>query len=331
MFHRLSWRTSHHLLRRLSLKSIQGKLEAMTSSLAKEITSAQAKRGHQGSKEEITKLAGDYAEKWLSFSKSYDWIASTTIEPCHSDVSEQRALQAVEGALNVVRILVGERDAPSVHSAYSPTNITHSALLTTEDDGSTNVVVSQSFGLHSKNPEWFDMLAERAPVFFAAAEEVLGAIKVPEVMPPLAQRFLEASAWYGEATRELNLAMRLVKYVIAIERMVLTSEGSRIRNVFACRAAILCNHRSSGGLVDWEQKLKELYAFRSHISHGKASIFDERMELMVGRAQVAARLVLFSGLHLYKQLALLEPEYSVKELKQAYTVLERRYFKGENR
>ena len=42
---------------------------------------------------------------------------------------------------------------------------------------------------------------------------------------PLARRFLDAAAWYGEAVRDEFPASRLVKYVIAIERIVATSKN----------------------------------------------------------------------------------------------------------
>ncbi|MCH8493015.1 MAG: hypothetical protein LAT53_07280 [Idiomarina sp.] len=89
------------------------------------------------------------------------------------------------------------------------------------------------------------------------------------------ERLLDAQCWLGDAIRETNTAVRIVKYVTCLERLLTFKKLNKgVKNIVSNRAAALT---VIGGYVDTSEAerlrddFRQLYKLRSDILHGDLS------------------------------------------------------------
>jgi hypothetical protein len=92
----------------------------------------------------------------------------------------------------------------------------------------------------------------------------------PDLERPISQRFLEAARWFGEGARDDRASTSAVKYVTALERMVMTDERRDITSTLSERVAAL-SASDPEDRATWQAKAREAYEFRSRLVHGSMS------------------------------------------------------------
>ena len=92
----------------------------------------------------------------------------------------------------------------------------------------------------------------------------------PALNRSLSQRFLDAAQWFGEASRDKSPSTRVVKYVTALERMVMTEEHDDISRLVSDRVSAFCFDKPEDR-EEWRAKVKKTYDLRSKLVHGSIS------------------------------------------------------------
>ncbi|ASJ91993.1 hypothetical protein CBR61_14355 [Porphyrobacter sp. CACIAM 03H1] len=137
---------------------------------------------------------------------------------------------------------------------------------------------------------WMDLFSG------ADAQEIIANLGIaleqavnPALHRPLSERLLDAMQWYGEAVREPSQGAKAVKYVTALERMVMTDEKDDIASLVSSRVAALCLEEPTVHCRDrWQVDVRRAYDIRSRLVHGSVSPTSE---------------IVFEGVRLGSQLA----------------------------
>jgi hypothetical protein len=272
----------------------------------------------------------DNLQKFFSL---YDWIAVVTVGKCDPVISRERALLTVEGALNILKLLLSQNHSHRFRIAHKPGLPRDTAELTRFSANTLNIAISHRLEGNAISDDGFQFISEQEDGFYLrTAEKTLESLIDPSRKAPLNQRFLDALAWYGDAVGELSPAARVVKYVTAAERMTVTEKehddsgkARGVTEIVTRRAAILCYTPTENDLDDWETAIGDVYNCRSELVHGSLSPFDEQVFAMVNKAEQISRRVLLRGLEFFNTLGLDTPNYSVRKLKENYLQLERHF------
>ena len=277
-------------------------------------------------------LANHLVDNLKDFFSRFDWIAVVKIGKCDSYTSRKRALLVVEGALNILKLLLSQRYSDKLGTAYKPSLQTHIATLTRSSDNSLNISVSKRYGGNMPGDNWGEVISKQGRYFFETAARTLDCLIDPERSTHLKQRFLDALAWYGDAVSENSPAAQVVKYVSAIERMTGTGiehdeQGNErgVTKIVTRRSTIFYHHASDKTYESCKTEISKIYNCRSNLVHGSISPFDESVSEMAYRAEQVARLILLGGLDFFNCLGLDNSDISVKDLKRSYLDFEKRF------
>lgn len=134
---------------------------------------------------------------------------------------------------------------------------------------------------------------------------------------PHNRRILEAAYWYGDAVRENNKTVRVVKYFSALERLVIFGEDNSLTSRICNRvAALLLNmgYVEPGSVKSLKEQIKNAYHLRSCILHGSISPYEKNLSTPLGEIDELCRnaIVSFSWV-LNKQIAEEGGEKNLKE------------------
>jgi hypothetical protein len=125
----------------------------------------------------------------------------------------------------------------------------------------------------------------------------------PGQLPPIAERIVDALAWFGQAVSDPAPGTRILRYVAALERLTLfgdrdkavdptgratDKEAEKITKTVTERAAKLCALIGGSDLDEWRTRASEVYNARSRLAHGSWSPFDERLWPMAHEAELVA-------------------------------------------
>src|SRR5207253_11346072 len=128
-------------------------------------------------------------------------------------------------------------------------------------------------------------------------------------------RWLDALNWYGQAVAEQLPAVKIVKYVAALERLTITEETETdedrgLTNAVTRRAALFAAGTDVEARNRRREEAREMYKLRSKLMHGQRSpiskeqlVSDEHRSLMV-KADDLTRHVLIDALAEYANLVM---------------------------
>lgn len=148
----------------------------------------------------------DYADSLIdgvvkNFS-NYHWIAEVKIPGCDENTSYARAEIVVEGALNVLRLMLGEYYSKKFRRAFSPGLCTSSARLTKDENNRLHFSISSSSQGELLGKKWFKFISEPNDKFLRIIGAALEGLVYPYSCSHLQQRFLDALMWYGKGVKE---------------------------------------------------------------------------------------------------------------------------------
>jgi hypothetical protein len=136
---------------------------------------------------------------------------------------------------------------------------------------------------------------------------------------PLANRFLDAARWFGEGVRDRQSFSKIVKFITAIERLVIAGKTEDISETVATRVADLT--LESDEKADWEAKkawVKKAYGLRSDLVHGSVSPFADEVLKGVSACGDLSEEVLYTMLHRLRKDGLVAADVSERQYAQWY-------------
>jgi hypothetical protein len=250
---------------------------------------------------------------------SFNWIAEVKITGCSPDVSSEHATQIVQSAVNCIHLLIGAAHSHRVRVGGPNYQSDVRSKISLDENGKTDLTTTRSWEGHRWENDWWQRLAKQGAVNIIS---LMGtAIVAGHDLPkgaPLAQRFIDASSWYGEAVRDKFPASRIIKYMTAIERIVTTKNEDCLSETISRRGAALL---TAGGLGNFQnncKRIKDAYDERSRLIHGSTSPNQPLMGVALREAEYLSRQILLCSLLFFGEKGLQTVSVSEKLMDEHY-------------
>lgn len=207
----------------------------------------------------------------IRYYRKFQWVAEVEIKECDPESSTEIAEQAVTSALDCLHLMFGARWSDRMQIHGPAIKIDRRAKLYFSDGHLNASLSSSSIGQVNFESGWSDQLASSEflhliDLFGVALEAAVD----PNLDRPLSRRFLDAAQWFGEASRDKSPSTRVVKYITALERMVMTEEKNDISRLVSDRVSAFCFDKLEDREL-WREKVKKTYDLRSKLVHGNIS------------------------------------------------------------
>lgn len=265
-------------------------------------------------------LSEDAREYYASF----DWIARVKIRGCDPPSSERRADKSVQRALDCLHLFIGAGYSRYMRAGGSKPATDRKGKIEIRSNRQLLISTSNAWREHRLGPGWWAHLKREIGLDIIRSAGV--ALKLENAGPTysaLSTRFLDAAAWYGEAVRDPGPSARLIKYVTALERLLITKKVRGISRVLGERAAALAIPYDFKQVAD---DIEEIYGYRSALLHGSRSPFDRNWGSLLRKCESLTRLVILRFLGPIGSNGLLDETATDEKLDQFYgrLVLSRR-------
>jgi hypothetical protein len=236
----------------------------------------------------------------LHYYRGFKWVAEVPVTSADEETSLKIAMEAARAAVNGLHIALGAQ-ATNKMTIGGP-RILHDrrSHLHFSDDGKLQASLSSTGpGNVGFSTGWSKGIPDSGFRHFLDLIGIaLEAAVNPNLQRPLSRRLLDAIYWFGEAVRESTDAARIVKYVTALERMMMTQERDDIAGVVSDRvAAFIWIDNRSKTLAEWKAVVARLYDLRSRLVHGDMSPGAMDVSENVGTAAHITRMSILSALH----------------------------------
>jgi hypothetical protein len=235
-----------------------------------------------------------------------------------------RAELAVEGALNVLRVLSGEGYANKMMQGAPPASRTKAgSLIKNNSTGRFEFSTSSGAKGDFLCDDWFSKLSRAAGFLICAMSSTLIGLIDPVCCSHLRQRFLDALTWYGQGVTELLPSAKIIKYVAALERIVVTGKikDGQIKDTVAERVALLCCELDPVKYEQLEKDTANTYDFRSRLMHGDYSPISEELAQVSAFAEHIARLTIQNAIMFYISIEQRTPSANAKKLEEEFLAL----------
>jgi len=147
----------------------------------------------------------------------------------------------------------------------------------------------------------------------------------PEYKTHLTERFLDALSWYGQAVSDTLHSTKIVKYVAAWERLVITRKEKDLTSTVCRRISMLAYDGCRETYEQTLKKAKDVYEWRSNLMHGTISPFAANIEEIVPIAERLTQSSLFQAVDLFVYLSQKNNKVNAKELEKEYQQREQQY------
>ncbi len=258
----------------------------------------------------------------IPYYSRFHWVAQTTVPQCDEPTSTLRASATVEGALDALRLLIGNSYTARFRQAHTSVALSESASLRQDNSGRIGFSINREWQDRHAPDGWFERLNQQGGWYLALVGNALTGLQNPQKTSHLTQRFLDSLNWYGQGVRELNSASAIVKYVAALERMTITKKSSTITNILTRRAALLSSVGNQDQYSGSHILAKKIYDYRSKLMHGSISPSSKELSAIRLKACTLTRLALLAGIDFFSAIETTIPRATSADLEKAYTQLE---------
>lgn len=260
------------------------------------------------------------------FYRKFRWVAEVDVKGFDEKTSEKMAERAVTSALDCLHIFLSPEHTAGMQVGGPATHWERRASLCIDEKGelwastSALAVGQVNFGDGWSKSLEGDDTRHRFKLFSTAVETVID----PDLKRPLCRRFLDAAQWFGEAVRDERASTSVVKYVMAIERMMMTdadkgksdSGKESITSNIANRVSALCfDPRIPGDRDNWRKKVVDAYDLRSKLVHGSMSPLDKEAEKNRWSIGEIARFALLQAIEAFDVQGLKRDDINGEELR----------------
>lgn len=258
----------------------------------------------------------------IAYYGSFRWVAEIDIPDCDRKTSEARAIEVATRAIDCLHLLIGPGHSRRMRVGGPDLTRGLRGSFAISDDGleleagypSAGHVGFEAgwFAEFETHPDWGRVLALCGLALEAAIE--------PGLKRPLSHRFLDAIHWYGEAVRDPNPAARAVKYVMALERLLMTEgRNDKIAPTIVERlAALCCEPGSPNSYEQWRSDAQTAYSLRSKLVHGSLSPTSPRIMGELGTVARVSQYGLIAALTLIGERGLVDAKASSAKLARYY-------------
>ncbi len=261
----------------------------------------------------LTSVADDVFGYYAKFT----WVADVTVIGCDKEIGRERALQAINAALDFLHIFFGHSHSrkmtmggPGLDAEIRGTiEVREGETLVSYSLGSTSAVgfkvgwADTLNGLHSRE-------------LVASAGRAIEAITNPETRRPLGIRFINSAAWHGQAVRENSPAAAIIKAVSALESMVLTEKSSDTARAVCERSAAMSYDPNGKERFDTlYDTIWAVYDLRSRLLHGSLSPYDPEVNMRRNEVLRVVERCLINGLAMFDHDGLLDRPLTRKQLR----------------
>lgn len=259
----------------------------------------------------------------VRYFKTFGWVAEVAIHQCDAKTSSPLAEQAVTAALNCLHLLFGAGHTRRMVVGGPAIDFDKRGGFSLSDGDSLTIsaVYGGGPGEIAYEDDWFSIF-DRSD--FKEGLKLCGialeAAADPRLTRPLSSRFLDAALWFGEAVREKSPAAKVVKYVTAIERMLMTDEKDDITTLVSERLAALCC-RSAGNREQLRDEARRLYSLRSKLVHGSLSPNAEAVHEGVKLGAELTQNALLAALMALGELGLRDEAATTRQLGAWYDMI----------
>lgn len=241
--------------------------------------------GRLDSREEVEAYFGNFSD-----------IAEVTVPNCDRKTARLVAQQVVQSALDFLHAWAGAAHTRRMRGGGHSLAADKRASLATNAAGRTEIGYEISWhGANVSDEAWAGLQSDGTTLTGPVGVALTAVLerRTPEL---LADRFLDACGWYGDASRELIPAAAAVKFVTAMERLLWTGEGRGVTQRIADRAAALCFSVETWDLPEQTAQIKDAYDLRSALLHGRISKSSSDVPKRLQRCERAARELLLTWL-----------------------------------
>ncbi|WP_347302036.1 hypothetical protein V5740_08350 [Croceibacterium sp. TMG7-5b_MA50] len=259
------------------------------------------------------KWARKHLRTAAEYYKSYKWVAVVTVKNCDAKRAQDAAHDLLTSALDCLYFLIGRKGTHRVEVGRFQISSDSRALAWIKKDGLMTIQTSTGSLDAMGFPEGWSKDLQREDVVetLQLIRLVLNSKVDLSVRRPIASRFLDAARWFGEGVRDKQSFSKVVKFITAIERLMVAGSKSDIAETVSTRVADLT--MSSDCLDDWRLKkkiVKEAYDLRSKLVHGSVSPFSKSVSEGVLICGDVAEEVLYAFLHRVGKDGLLKTDLS---------------------
>lgn len=251
---------------------------------------------------------------------SFGWVAELDIADCDRKTSGARALEVVTRAIDCLHLLIGPGHSRKMRVGGPDLTRDLRGSVSADAEGLGYQVTFPTAGHVGFENGWFALFEEHRGSELALCAVALEAAVDPGLARPLSDRFLDAIHWYGEAVRDPNPAARVVKYVTALERMLMTEESNaKIASTIAERvAALCCEPGSVASHAQWHDDAQTAYSLRSKLVHGSLSPKERQIMHELGTVARVSQNAIIGALRLLGAQRLTHQVVSSAQLKRLY-------------
>jgi hypothetical protein len=250
--------------------------------------------GHRIVTLEVESKNAEFAQnlrtRLYSFFGDCQWVASITIPACDEKVSRRRAHSVLQKALDVFKLFVGSARASDVKQAYDLRTPSDYVDLSSSSGTFFFVIGGRSHDA-ILNDEWYEQVVTQ-PALPIITRILWNYCARRSDSDELQARFLDGISWHSDAISEQDSGARIVKFWIAIERILGSSREANL----CSRAAVLI----SDNPADFRKRAQDLstaYQRRSAVVHGSANRANESWyETAMRISEEASSVVLFQYL-----------------------------------
>ena len=208
----------------------------------------------------------------LRYYRNFRWVAEVSVPRCDGPTSNRIAEEAVTASLNCLHLLLGVANSSRMQLGGLDVSGDSRAKLTIGSDGLLEPSLSFAYLGEVKFQEgWSEMLSEPRVLYWKNLFDVVLEVTIdPDLERPISRRYIDAAQWFGEAARDNSYATKTVKYVTALERLLMTDEKDDISLLVSQRVAALC-FSAEVRRDEWVSRAKDAYDLRSRLVHGSIS------------------------------------------------------------
>lgn len=235
----------------------------------------------------------DRVEGFKKHTAEYGWVATVTIPPCAKERSRQRSELVISTAINLLRTLLGNHDARDIRLGNAQSEPIHSEFAL-EEKGELHLNFSRRAQGILGDDNWFVYVRQHRD-FWNRAEHLLNAAAQGR-KSEIATRVIDALGWFAEAAFEPTPGTKIVKYVLALERLSTTKSFSP--HSFCLRVALMAA-QNDGEFVQCYWDAYTVYCARSLVVHGGISARTGGQGKNVRLAHEITRKALFRGLGMH--------------------------------
>lgn len=255
---------------------------------------------------------------------SFGWTAEITNSGFDLETSNRRAERLTQTALDCFQVLIG-----TTHTYRMRVGGPHhradrrGKIHINRNKNRASISTSSSWNEHYYPKNWWDQLKASGgeDLLILAGIALKSAFDLP-TSAPLASRFIDAATWYGEAARDKFAASRIVKYVTAIERILITPQDTdNITKTIAERGSALISISDKESITKNRRRLRNIYRQRSKLVHGHQSPFESMKGLSLKEAEDLSRAVLLSFLIFAGLQRIQDKNIASEQLYEAYSRL----------